>query len=236
MRPITILLRGQHYLGPSSPHGRSSYQRNFFDIIDQYLKNVPQAFQSQGRPCATKIITYDSPWAHQLTELTKQEDIYVIPEQLLGTVGHRQFEVVSKGLGGIPPDDGSVVLVLRFDLVYKKPITDWFDFDKDFDLCVPFREVGWEQWFEHWVPWKAKYSSKRIGDCFHIINNQRGNLRKFIRAISHDPRCAHEKHEDFSGRGLRVEFCVQGFFNSDTACEGRAANNPLYVLQRPCRA
>lgn len=235
MKPITILLRGQHFLGPSSPHGRSSYQRNFFDIIDQYLKNVPLAFESQGRPFNVRVITYDGPWAHQLNQVADNQYIRLIPEELLGSVGYRQFEVVSKGLANIPPDDGSVILVLRFDLIYKKPITEWFDFDKDFDVCVPFREVGWEQWFDYWVPWKAKYSSKRMGDCFHIINNERGNLRKFMRAIAHDPRCAHEKHEDFSGRGLRVDFCTQGFFNSDTACEGKGANNPLYSLQRPSR-
>jgi len=232
MRPVTILLRGQHYLGPSSPHGRSSYQRNFFDIIDQYLLNVPRAFELHGRPFRTKIITYDSPWAHRLNEIAYNQDIQLIPENLLGSIGYRQFEIVSKGLEYIPPDDGSVILILRFDIIYKKPITEWFDFDKEFNLCVPFREVGWDQWFEYWVPWKAKYSSKRVGDCFHIINNTRGNIRKFKKSISFDPRCAHEKYEDFVGHGLSVEFCTMGFFNSDTSVGGRSGDNPLYRLQR----
>lgn len=235
MRTVNILLRGQHYVGPKTPHGRSGYERNFLDIEQHYRTMVVDSLLGAGMQVRHFAISYKSPYDDCVRRLAKEGDFVLLEEDVLGTAGHRQFEVVSKGLGLIPEDDGNPLLILRFDMVYKQPIAEWFDLSSDFDLVLPWREAGWNMWYEHWVPWKAKYSEKRVGDSFFFLSNKNGNLKKFRRAIGYDPRCAHEKYDDFVSRGLRVRFCVLGFYDSDTACGNSLADNPLFLLQRPYR-
>lgn len=158
--------------------------------------------------------------------------VFMNPD-LLGETGHKQFDVVSKALDMLPLNDGALILIIRFDMIYKKPISTWMDFSSDFDLVVPWREMNedWQAW--HYVDWKAKWSHSRIGDTFFFLRNLRDNVRRFKKATEYDARCAHEKLDDFLSRGLRVRYCVDGFYNSDTACGTPLADNPLFFLQRP---
>ncbi len=229
---IHIVLRGQYYVDKSTRHGRSSYKRDFLDIRHNFQSNVLDDLRLSGHSTKLWVMTYSGPSDHEIENLGVHKAVFLDPE-LLGEPGYRQFEVVSKSLDMLPENDGGLILVLRFDMIYKKPISTWMNLESDFDLVVPWREMNedWQAW--HYVDWKAKWSHSRIGDTFFFLKNLRDNVRRFKKATEYDTRCAHEKLDDFLSRGLRVRYCVDGFYNSDTACGTPLADNPLFFLQRP---
>lgn len=229
---IHIVLRGQYFVDKTTRHARSSYKRNFLDIEHNFRANVLDDLASRGHDTKLWVVTYSGPDDARISALGAHHAEFLNPN-LLGEQGYKQFDLVSRALGLLPPNDGSVILVLRFDMVYKKPISTWMELGSDYDLVVPWREMNedWQAW--HYVDWKAKWSHSRIGDTFFFIRNLRDNIRRFQKATEYDTRCAHEKLDDFLSRGLRVKYCVDGFFNSDTACGTPLADNPLFFLQRP---
>lgn len=229
-----VLLRGQYLVDKDTKYGRSSYERNFLDIRDNFQQSVMDDLASAGYDTKLWIITYHDKYDDEILSLGAEKTIFIDGENL-GQPGFHQMEVVSKGVDLITKNDDAWVFILRFDIIYKRPITTWFYPRADIDLILPWREMNDEYQNWHYVQWKAKYTHTRVGDSFFILRNDRDNLRRFQKSINYDPYCAHEKYEDFISRNLRVGFCVDGYYNSDTACGTNLADNPLFMLQRPLK-
>lgn len=65
----------------------------------------------------------------------------------------------------------NLILVFRFDLLYKKPINEWFDFNNTYDITIFSKLVHRNQivWDEH----------LGVSDAFFAINNSNGTLNLF---------------------------------------------------------
>jgi hypothetical protein len=85
-----------------------------------------------------------------------------------------QLNNMIDALKSVPQETNSskydAVFITRFDLLYKKPITEWGITDDSCDLYYPFRHVWWDEA----VP------CYNVPDTFHWIDNKRDAYSKFV--------------------------------------------------------
>jgi len=226
---VHVLLRGQHYVEDDTPFSHKFHKRNFMHIGKNFrhfcYEPLKQTFDVQFY-----VITWDSPVADVFEKICSKT--ILLPIENFNQKGFEQFDLVAQGLELIPKNDDSIVLILRLDTIFKKPVTEWFDFTSDFDIVVPYKETGPHYWDRYFMPWKNKASEHRISDIFHFLKNRNGNLDKFSRIVKVNPFDAHEIYDDLITEGFNVKFCVQDYYDSDTSKKMSIAVNPLFFLQR----
>lgn len=92
--------------------------------------------------------------------------------------GGCQLSNICNALASVPFHDApsdcryDSVFFTRFDLLYKKPITEWGVQTESCDVCYPFRHVNWQEGSHHEVP-----------DTMIWINNKQGQFFKFVERI-----------------------------------------------------
>jgi hypothetical protein len=227
---VHVLLRGQHYMDDASPYQHKFYKRNFLYILRNFdhffLQNLKSKYD-----VSVSLITWESPIQQIFYQFA--DSVQIFSNDFFGKDGHKQFNIVAKGLEMIPENDDSVVIIFRLDTILKKPVTEWFDLTSEYDIVLPWKETGEECWKDYFMKWKNRWSKHRVGDIFYFLKNSNNVLQKFKSIIQIEPIDGHEIYDHLKQNDLDVKFCVDGYFDSDTSKMTSQADNPLFLLQRP---
>lgn len=150
-----------------------------------------------------------------------------------------QLNNMIHALKSIPQETNSpkydAVFITRFDLLYKKPITEWGITDDSCDLYFPYRDVWWDEA----VP------CYNVPDVFHWINNKRNAYSKLINLMnwangegSHwmFGTSLHSMVNLIIKSGIDINYCFMCDGKHNTNCspicptctpDGMGHNNPL---------
>jgi hypothetical protein len=221
MKTIAILLRGFHQLTPKvSKQGRHNTSPTHFDYRDvffSFIKMIWEPLQSLGYNPDLYISTYHSEIDETLKFLPNVKSIlYMGKESNQGLTFLRGIQSIS--------DQYDIYLILRFDLWYKQPITNWMPIflEQDPQIYVTHREYEKE--------WNNK---QRIGDVMMALNQKGKSLLQNIMErentlISH---WFHLMYHKVTNEGMTVSFLADGFFDSNTSYDSRPeCCNPLYIF------
>jgi hypothetical protein len=148
-------------------------------------------------------------------------------------VGGDQLSNICNSLTSIPfkdaPEDCRYdsVFFTRFDLLYKKPITEWGIKLDSCDVCYPFKHVNWQEGSCYEVP-----------DTMIWINNKQGQFFRFVERIyCMLGACAgyrygeslHGIYKLLEEGGLKQCFMCDEIHATNTATTDWWACNPFYA-------
>jgi len=221
MKRIAILLRGFHQLTPKvSKQGRHTTSPTHFDYRDvffSFMRMVWEPLQLLGHEMDLYISTYHSEIDETLKFLPNIKNIL-----FMGKDGNQSLTFL-RGMQTIP-DEYDIYLVLRFDLWYKQPITQWMPYflENSPQVFVTHREYERE--------WNNK---RRIGDVIMAYNQKGKTLIQNImmREKVFNPHWFHTMYEKVTNEGMIVSFLADGFYDSNTSYDKRPeCSNPLYIF------
>jgi hypothetical protein len=157
--------------------------RNFLPLtIKNFMKMVIDPLLLDGHDVRTfTTMWFDGDDVMEMSIIDKLNPTqYTLLDKQLhyNRVGYTQWDVFQMGMSMVENTQQidrqtDVTLFLRFDTLWKQPITNWLNLDGDWDVLVPWKE--YEYWWLH---------HNRISDVFHIIKNKNGNFDKFRNALN----------------------------------------------------
>ena len=218
---ISILLRGQHYQNNVLPSNKKWFG-SFFDIIGNFKKMILYPLKEKFN-----VEIYISSWTSPIQyKFNKYKSIFH-PIENYEKNNFKQANIILNGLNLIPNNQNDLILILRFDLLWKIPITNWFPFKANFDICMLWRE-GYSDWH-----WQNNFAT----DVFFAIKNQNNNLNKFKKAIeihlqkhvnSFAPYSLHYLYPLL--KPMKTIFCFNDHYSSRTGGNGMGMGpNPIYI-------
>ena len=225
-KKVTILLRGQHYQDKKTPFTTGKWNGSFFDIQKNFQKMILNPLKKYNPKIY--ISTWQSPIAHKLKKYSFNIKIHEL--KYFDKTGYKQANIILNGLNLIPNNQNDLILILRFDLLWKKPITEWFPFKKNFDICFPWK--GHDGQPDPKLLWDC---CEQTGDYFWGIQNKNNNLKRFKIAIKNSLEDQLKRgypynnlHEIYSFlKDLKCIFAIKGFYPS-TSCS-RYSTNPIFI-------
>lgn len=166
---IDIVLRGdtRHFL----PHTIKNFMRMVLHPLQNDGHNTrifTAMWFGEDDSMEREIIEKLQPVEYKLLDKTKHYD----------HMGYTQWDVFMMAMDMVEESQSEdyqtdVTLFLRFDLLWKQPITNWLRLDDpSWDVMVPWKE--YENWWLH---------HNRVSDVFHMIRNKPGNFDKFKEAL-----------------------------------------------------
>ena len=107
-----------------------------------------------------------------IKSLPAQDYILLDKKTHYDTAGYAQWDVFCMGLDMVTKHQNNnytsdLTLVLRFDTLWKQPITNWLRPFDNWDVMIPWRE--YETWWAH---------HNRISDTFHMVRTNKFDLLK----------------------------------------------------------
>jgi hypothetical protein len=239
-----VLIRGHHHyeehLGkPNTSEIRMTTSPKQFDYREFYhsiIKNIINPIKNLQASIDIYISTYHSKIEETLFNLEHFKNI-----NLLNIDGSSQILTLKKGLDIIPNQYDSY-LILRFDLLYKKPITDFWQPKNEEKIFLTWKET------EHL--WK---SHNRIGDALFIINGKKSfedfknGIKKYLHTEDYNyntkakdgeiyfpTRSAHYAYPFIKNETNNIEFLVDGYYDTGTSIPNPLCKNPIYIqAKRP---
>lgn len=217
MAKCAIMLRGHHHR-----IDRYGNQVDSRSAVSSYQQQIIQPLKKQFEQVDIFLCTHPS---HVETEIVKTYEpvgCYIDHDGWCYTQKHMMF----KALAMLRGSDYDKYFILRFDCLWKKPVTEW-------DVWLP-GDNAYIPWREYHHLWMEGY---RVGDQLHVVD---GNcLQGFA-----DSLVFHHREADMNfhyiydplvhmlGRD-KVKFMCEGYFDSDPIKPTPLANNPLfYILGR----
>lgn len=219
IKKVSILLRGQHYQHENDI-SKKKWLGSFFDIYKNFEKMILNPLQKRFET-EIYISSWNSPVEQELQKISN--NIILHSMENFDKKGYQQTNIIHNGLNLIPENKNDLIIILRFDLLYKKPITDWVPFNKKFDICLPWRGSGLG-------PKSIWKKAKIISDFFFIIKNNKNNLNKFKKTILENKKRNYELHWIYPSlikKKLKIIFADNGFYPSKSCTKHKP--NPIYI-------
>jgi hypothetical protein len=185
---IDILLRGD--------------TRNFLPkTIINFQKMILTPLQMDGHSLRLFYVVWSDENSKEdeiLKKLSPTDFIILDKKTQYDTPGFAQWDVFCMGLDMITHHQSQdysseLTLVLRFDTLWKQPITNWLRPNDAWDVMVPWRE--YESWWNH---------HNRISDTFHVVRTDKIELLK---------NAIHSDFEHDVVRKLMSEWDIPCFLN-----------------------
>lgn len=204
---IAILFRGFHYYeNKNIVRGAHITRQRTFDYRDcfQNIKNNIIIPLRKNHEVDIYLVTYHSPIEQQLGNNFKY--IKFVP------FSNTQKQTLIAGLEFVKNVKYDRVIVLRLDLVYKKPIIKWnIPFEKN-TVYLPWRE------YKHL--WNKQ---RRTGDTIFIVDSCLGEFIHVLKQINNT-------HVIYNKLKMNVKFICNGFYDSNTTHKSAMSNNPIYRM------
>ena len=237
-----VLIRGHHYY--TNPYwimggynSRLSYSPKHFDYRTCF-RNIENNFLAPLRNLGeldVYVTTQHSDMEHTL------QDIKGIKKVVHPEWPECQLSTIQTGLKEIPSDYDCYAMI-RFDVIYKQPIINLWDYKREeTTFCL------WKEEYHNW------HSHSRIPDTIFLVNGRKSwnGFKKSVFEFfdEHAPRSTWDDVKiDASGqqyqtaRGLhhlyplltkncpKVDFVVDGYYASNTQLQDPISCNPIYIL------
>jgi hypothetical protein len=182
-----------------------------------FRKNIYQPLKNAGWDVDVYMTTYGKENEAELRTYPGIKDVFF-------QEGGTQVQTYIKGLSAIP-DTYDLYLVVRFDLNYKKPVTEWMP------KTLDGPEQVWVLWREYESLWNEH---RRVSDTVHFMTP---NGRKaFIDVISkNEGLFMGDMHMlyDVLNPVAKIGILVDGFFDSNPSKGPEPEmKNPVYIFHK----
>lgn len=233
-----LILRGHHYYDKKIGKHRTSEERmanspQKFDFRDCFSSLKRNIIDPLNNKFDCYIATYESPIQDQFNNhINNIKEVKILSES-----GCSQMHTLNHAVSCIHEEYDSYI-ICRFDLLYKQPITNFFNENSKEGLYCTWKETQ-HLWNSH----------KRIGDALFAIKGKKSfdlfkdALRNYIvlenteatkRAIDgeeyYPSRSAHYFYPFLEEKNVKINFLVDGFFDTNTSFPNLYCNNPIYVM------
>lgn len=216
-RRAAVVLRGMS-VGDSTGRGPLDWRLCYDSLVTHYV----QPRQSAGYAVDFYYHTYTSPQADLVrSAYGPKASIVTKPLHASNRLKSQQLSYV-KALELVDNPGGyDEILGARFDILYKKNVTEWNIDSKSFN--VPWRDLAKGKYCD--VLWLFPGSS---------LENVLRDLRNILRNPPHKNKFGGELHFYKGPTALRLHLMFNGQYSSDTDWpeKYRYNTNPLYVLHR----
>lgn len=212
-----VVLRGMS-VGDAMGRGPLDWRLCFDSLLSHYVR--PR--QKAGYAIDIYYHTYTSRQA-DLVRSTYRPKASIVTETLHASNRFKSQQasfVKALELVG-DPEKYDEVLATRFDILYKKNVTEWNLDSRSFN--VPWKDLSKGKFCD--VLWVFPGSS---------LENVLRDLRNILRKSPHQNKFGGDLHFYKGPRGSRMHLMFEGQYSSDTDFPGKYSynTNPLYVLHR----
>lgn len=216
---IAILFRGCHYLHPNNPGKPWTVDVvDYRACTDNIHRMILDPLRNAGYKVDIYLGTYKSPIFDTVLHEFNPVQVVTFDDPRLRT----QLEMTTKAVHSLPENRYDRIFVLRFDLKYKIPITDW---DIPWGNDAPKTCI--------WAAWREYGSDDRNGDAIFVLDGEDA-LRHMKEALTlHDYTCdLHGLCKILKGlEGTHIDYLIKtGCYDSATFWPSPASKNPLYVM------
>jgi hypothetical protein len=194
---IAILLRGKH---------DAMCHKSFEEMVYKPLVNA-------GNSVDVYIVTYHSENDEKLKKYSNVKEIFWANDS------NNQVQTFVQGLKSIP-NNYDLYICLRFDLIYKKPFTEFMP-----TFSANEKRV-WVAWKEYKSGWEEH---KRVADTIHLVTKDAKD--EFISVL--EAGFSQEIHRLYNSLSpkMPIHFLVDGFFDSNTSTSAiPEMKNPIYIF------
>jgi hypothetical protein len=185
-----------------------------------FTKNIYDPLVAAGWAVDVYISTYDNKDDALLRTYPGVKDIFYQPET------NRQSHTYLEGLTKIP-DDYDLYMVTRFDLNYKKPVTDWMP--KDY---VKNANKVWVLWREYESLWNEH---RRVADTIHFATRAGKKSLESVLEENKNGQLGGDLHMlyDILIKKAEIGILVDGFYDSNPS-KGNTPEmkNPIYIFHK----
>ncbi|MBB6507374.1 hypothetical protein F4695_000693 [Rhizobium soli] len=210
---LSVLIRGNNYI-EKDRFGLPMDARN---NIDSIVENIVAPVREKNPDAKIYLATYASPALAELQEKLSPCELIKLDAR-----GSSQIETYKEGLKHVfGNDEYDALVVTRFDLQFKKTISDWnLDIARD-SIYFPFKEYK-SYWRDHW----------RVGDAVHVIG--KGAMAHFYNAMIINQLSGrahlHLMYYFLRTMHAHLRFIEDGYFDSNTLFANPECDNPLYKI------
>jgi len=228
---VAIVLRGHHEKHENERKDIASNSFCFTKLLDHFKVNVLRPLQQLYGVDNVRVffITYES---HEIEVIRDVLDVSAEHVFLRPKNSSTQSKMLSQGLLELLPflKEYDLFYILRFDIAYKKPITEW-------NVCSNSGRVFWFPWRESELLWNR---AKRVSDLFHVISGGFETLQCFLKCLlvhANTYNCMHQIYRELTsalGSESAIGFiCPDGFFDSNTGIDNKSCRkNPVCILSQ----
>ena len=167
---------------------------------------------NEGHKIEFYISTFSSPIESTLLNITNKNKIVISPIEKFNQINYQQKDIIVKGLDIIPRNKFDVILIMRFDLIYKKKITTWLNLMENFEVALLW-----------------KLNNEIIADTFFAVNNKYINKFKCNVSEAKDQGMGLHHLIKNSIRKLSYKFCFRNTYDTNTSHDSNCSNNPVYI-------
>ncbi len=214
---LSILIRGHNFLEKD----RFGLPMDGRDNAASLLENVIAPIRAKNPDATVYLATYESPALAELREKFAPCELI-----LLDPNGSSQAETYKEALKHIfQKTDFDALVVVRFDLAFKKPFDAW-----DLKIDINSIHFTWKEYRDYWR------DHRRVGDAIHVIG--KAAIPAFHNALIMN-QLANRGHLHMMYYYLRtmhdnLKFIEDGYFDTNTLFANPECDNPLYtVFNRP---
>ena len=168
---------------------------------------------NEGHKIEFYISTFSSPIESTLLNITNKNKIVISPIEKFNQINYQQKDIIVKGLDIIPRNKFDVILIMRFDLIYKKKITTWLNLMENFEVVLLW-----------------KLNNEIIADTFFAVNNKCINV--FKQNVLEAKGLGMELHYLIHNakKKLSYKFCFNDkTYDTNTSHDSNWSNNPVYI-------
>lgn len=221
MTKIGILIRGYHKIVEHTTRNQRHYTSpkcfDFRECFFSFIKMIVEPLEQAQYDISIYVSTY-----HSIIEKSLKGVPYLKNTILLNENGSTQLKTYYEGLKSMP-DTLDCYLVVRFDLWYKKKITEWLP------ICIqekPHICLSWKEYYNNWN------KDRRVGDVIHFMNREgKKILQSILRIASNDKDFMHYLYPQLEHKGVHLTFLTQGYYDSNPTYDGRPeCCNPFYIF------
>jgi hypothetical protein len=172
---------------------------------------------NEGHKIEFYISTFSSPIESTLLNITSKNKIVISPIEKFNEKNYQQKDMIVKGLNIIPRNKFDVILIMRFDLIYKKKITTWLNLMENFEVVLL---------------WKLDktLANKCISDTFYAVNSKCINAFKCNVSEAKDQGMELHHLIKNSRMKLSYKFCFDNeYYDTNTSHDNNCSNNPVYI-------
>jgi hypothetical protein len=214
---LSVLIRGNNYIEKDRFGLPMDARKN----IDSIIENIVAPVRESNPDAKIYLATYDSPALAELQDKLGPCELIKLDAQ-----GSSQIETYKEGLKHVfAQDEYDALAVIRFDLQFRKKITDWnVDISRD-SIYFPVKEYK-SYWRDHW----------RVGDAVHVIG--KSAISHFYNAMIMNQLSGrahlHLMYYFLRTMHANLRFIEDGYFDSNTLFANPECDNPLYkIFNRP---